>query len=93
MRELYALTTLTKAALAVNEPTERCCEKPTRRFPWFGFRFDATAREEEQAERIAHTLGYKAMWVSTDSWFIFSCGAGPVEARTTNSASTAISGR
>src|SRR5712671_4065193 len=35
MRELYALTTLTKAALAVNEPTERCCEKPTRRFPWF----------------------------------------------------------
>src|SRR6266851_9028945 len=42
--------------------------------------------------KLSRDFGYKAMRVSIDSCFIFSCGAGPVDARTTNSASTAISG-
>src|SRR5260370_901363 len=35
---------------------ERCCVKATRRFPWLGLRFDASAREEQQAELIARLL-------------------------------------
>jgi hypothetical protein len=50
------------------------------------------ARAQGARDEVIVRLAYRAMRVSIDSCFIFSSGAGPVDARTTNSASTAISG-
>ena len=43
-RIVVLFTTLTKAALAVNEPTEWCCEKPNAEISEVEFRFDASAK-------------------------------------------------